>query len=366
MKSYLEFEKEVKVLEEELEKLQDPFNKEGISEVNTQQISKIQDEIDNKLKTSYANLDAWQKTQVARHEERIKSKFLIENLFTNFIKLSGDRKFGDDEAIICGFGIIEKRSVCIIGQERGEGIDGRIRHNFGMTKSSGYRKCVRVMKLADKFNIPILTFIDCPGADASPDSENTGIFEAIARSIECSLEMKVPIISTILGSGGSGGALAIGTANKVLMLSNSIFSVISPEGAAAILFRDPTKAAEASKRMKLTADEAFKMGLVDEVISEGVAAHISKEQTVSNIKIAIIKYLEEYKNFTAEEIVAQRKEKFLSVGKQKSFTSISKDYADLITKNNFITFIKKNYLKYKNRNIIFFLLLLAGILYLIK
>ena len=363
MKSYLEFEKEVKVLEEELAKLKDPFNKEGISEVDTQQISKIQDEIDNKLKTSYANLDAWQKTQVARHEERVKSKFLIENLFTNFIKLSGDRKFGDDEAIICGFGIFEKRSVCIIGQERGEGIDGRVRHNFGMVKSHGYRKCVRVMKLADKFNIPILTFIDCPGADASPDSENTGIFEAIARSIECSLEMKVPIISTIIGSGGSGGALAIGTANKVLMLSNAIFSVISPEGAASILFRDPTKAAESAKAMKLTADEAFKMGLVDEVVSEGVAAHISKEQTVSNIKIAIIKYLEEFKNFTAEEIVAQRKEKFLSIGKQESFKMFSSDILR-VKKDNFFTFAKEILFKFKRESIIIILLIFVAILFL--
>jgi acetyl-CoA carboxylase carboxyl transferase subunit alpha len=195
------------------------------------------------------------------------------------------------------------------------------------------------MKLADKFNIPILTFIDCPGADASPDSENTGIFESIASCIECCIEMRVPIISTILGSGGSGGALAISSGNKVLMMSNSIYSVISPEGAAAILFRDSTKAATAAKAMKLTANEALKMGLVDEIINEDIVAHRNKERTVSSIRIALIKHLEEFKNFTREEIFAQRRKKFLNIGKQKTSAVFSQ--TNWIVNYNFFATIKK-------------------------
>ena len=369
MKSYLEFERDIKVLEDELGKLRDPYNynKEEISEVDTQKISKIQDEIDSKLKTSYANLNEWQKTQVARHEERPKSKFFIENLFTNFINLSGDRTFAEDESVLAGFAMFEGKSVLVIGQEKGDDLDTRLKRNFGMMRPEGYRKCIRLMNLANKFNIPVISFIDTPGAYPGIGAEQRGQAEAIARSIECCMSLRVPIISIIIGEGGSGGAIALASANKVLMLENAIYSVISPEGCASILWRDSSKSLEAAKAMKLTANELLNIGIIDKVIDEAVGgAHRNKEQIIFNIKKELKKSLEEFENYTGEEIFILREKKFLDIGKEKSFTLISKDYAKLITKNNFITFIKKNYLKYKNRNIIFFLLLLAVILYLIK
>ena len=226
MKSYLEFERNIKVLEEELEKLKDPFNKEGLSEVETDKISKIQREIEEKLKISYSNLNEWQITQVARHENRPKSKFFIENLFKNFINLSGDRHFSEDEAVLAGFAEFEGKSVLVLGQEKGEDLDSRLKRNFGMLRPEGYRKCVRLMKLANKFNIPIISFIDTPGAYPGIGAEQRGQAEAIASSIECCMSLRVPIISVIIGEGGSGGAIALASANKVLMLENAIYSVI--------------------------------------------------------------------------------------------------------------------------------------------
>tara|TARA_B100001123_G_C15299378_1_gene1020472 strand:+ start:857 stop:1936 length:1080 start_codon:yes stop_codon:yes gene_type:complete len=322
MKHYLEFEREVKVLEEELEKLKDPFNKkEGISEVNTDQITQLQNEIDTKLKESYANLNEWQKTQVARHEERPKAKFLIENLFTNFVNLSGDRKFAEDEAVITGFGKFEGRSVFVIGQEKGDDLDTRLKRNFGMMRPEGYRKCIRLMKLADKFNIPVVSFIDTPGAYPGIGAEQRGQAEAIASSIECCMSLKVPIISIIIGEGGSGGAIALASANKVLMLENAIYSVISPEGCASILWRDPSKSLEAAKAMKLTATDLLKIGIIDEVIGEPLGgAHRNKDQVVTSTKAALKKYLEDFSSYNKEEIFEQRKNKFLEIGKQSRFT----------------------------------------------
>ena len=188
MKSYLEFERDIKGLEEELEKLKDPFNKEGLSEVETGKISQIQTEIDEKLKKSYANLNAWQKTQVARHEERPKAKFFIDNLFTDFINLSGDRRFSEDEAMIAGFAKFDNRSVLVLGQEKGEDLDSRLKRNFGMMRPEGYRKCIRLMKLANKFNIPVISFIDTPGAYPGIGAEQRGQAESIASSIECCMQ----------------------------------------------------------------------------------------------------------------------------------------------------------------------------------
>ena len=214
MKSYLEFERDIKNLEEELEKLKDPFDKEGLSEVKTDKISQIQKEIDHRLKISYENLNAWQKTQVARHEERPKAKFFIENLFTNFINLSGDRCFSEDQAILAGFAKFEDKSVLVLGQEKGEDLDNRLKRNFGMMRPEGYRKCIRLMKLANKFNIPVISFVDTPGAYPGIGAEQRGQAEAIASSIECCMALKVPIISIIIGEGGSGGAIALASANK--------------------------------------------------------------------------------------------------------------------------------------------------------
>ncbi len=367
MKSYLEFERDIKGLEEELEKLRDPFNKEGLSEVETKKITKIQKEIEEKLKISYANLNAWQKTQVARHEERPKAKFFIENLFTNFINLSGDRKFAEDESVLAGFALFEKDSVLVIGQEKGDNLDNRLKRNFGMMKPEGYRKCVRLMKLADKFNIPVISFVDTPGAYPGIGAEQRGQAEAIASSIECCMSLKVPIISIVIGEGGSGGAIALASANKVLMLENAIYSVISPEGCASILWRDPNRSLDAAKAMKLTAKELFKIGIIDEIIQEPIGgAHRNREQAVSSTKNAISKHLIELKNYTREEIFQQRKKKFLNIGKQKSFTSFSKVMGNFVEKQNFFSFIKKNIFEQKNRMIFVLLLIMAVALFLIK
>ena len=366
MKSYLEFERDVKVLEDELEKLKDPFNKEGISEVDTTKISEIQSEIDVKLQSTYANLNEWQRTQVARHEERPKAKFFIENLFTNFINLSGDRRFAEDEAVLAGFAFFDGRSVLVIGQEKGEDLDSRLKRNFGMMRPEGYRKCIRLMKLANKFNIPVITFIDTPGAYPGIGAEQRGQAQAIASSIECCMSLSVPIISIIIGEGGSGGAIALASANKVLMLENAIYSVISPEGCASILWRDPSKSLEAAKAMKLTANELLKIRIIDEIIQEPIGgAHRNKKQIISSIKTALIKSLEEFKNYTREEIFEQRKKKFLNIGRQKSFITSSKDEINLVEKDHFLTLVKKNFLKYKKQLIITFLLFVIFGLFLI-
>ena len=365
MKSYLEFERDIKTLEEELEKLKDPFNKEGISEVDTIKISEIQSEIDVKLKSTYANLNEWQKTQVARHEERPKAKFFIENLFTNFIRLSGDRRFADDEAVIAGFAEFEGWSVLVIGQEKGEDLDSRLKRNFGMMRPEGYRKCVRLMKLADKFNIPVISFIDTPGAYPGIGAEQRGQAEAIASSIECCISLKVPIISIIIGEGGSGGAIALASANKVLMFENAIYSVISPEGCASILWKDPNKSLEAAKAMKLTASELLKIKIIDEIIKEPIGgAHRNRDEVVLSTKMALKKYLEEFKKYTRDEIFEQRKEKFLNIGKQKAFTEFFKQ-TQWIRKDNFFATVEKNLSKFKKELIIATFLVFAAVLFLL-
>ena len=364
MKSYLEFERDVKNLEEELEKLKDPFNKEGLSEVDTDKISRIQLQIDEKLKVSYTNLNEWQITQVARHEERPKAKFFIENLFTNFINLSGDRRFSEDEAVLAGFAQFEGGSVLVLGQEKGEDLDSRLKRNFGMMRPEGYRKCIRLMKLANKFNIPIISFIDTPGAYPGIGAERRGQAEAIASSIDCCMSLKVPIISIIIGEGGSGGAIALASANKVLMFENAIYSVISPEGCASILWRDPSKSLEAAKAMKLTSNELLRMKIIDEIIKEPIGgAHRNKDKVIFSTKKALVKHLEEFKKFTGEEIFEQRKEKFLSIGKQKSFKVFS-DQANWFIKDNFFAPTKETLFRFKKELIIVILLIFVVLLFL--
>jgi len=370
MKSYLEFERDIKGLEEELEKLKDPFNtnkESGLSEVDTKKISQIQNEIEDKLKASYAKLNAWQKTQVARFEERPKTKFFVENLFTDFISLSGDRRFAEDNALISGFAKFEGMSVLVLGQEKGHDLESRLHRNFGMLNQSGYRTANRLMKLADKFNIPCITFIDTPGASPTVASEHHGIAEAIASSIECQMSLKVPVIALIIGEGGSGGAIALASANKVIMLENAIYSVISPEGCASILWRDPTKSLESATAMKLTANELLKMKIVDELIKEPIGgAHRDKQHVLLSTREVLKRYLEEFREYSREEIFSKRKEKFLSIGKQKSFKSF-KDFSDKtywIKKDNVFSFFKKNLFKRKTSLLIVIALIFAGFLYL--
>tara|TARA_B100000029_G_scaffold151244_1_gene146373 strand:- start:11628 stop:12725 length:1098 start_codon:yes stop_codon:yes gene_type:complete len=365
MKNYLEFERDIKVLEEELEKLRDPFNKEGLSEVQTDKIAKIQNEIDKKLKISYANLNAWQKTQVARHEDRPKAKFFIENLFTSFINLSGDRRFSEDESVLAGFAQFEGKSVLVLGQEKGDNLDSRLKRNFGMMRPEGYRKCIRLMQLANKFNIPVISFVDTPGAYPGIGAEQRGQAEAIASSIECCMSLEVPIISIIIGEGGSGGAIALASANKVIMLENAIYSVISPEGCASILWRDPSKSLEAANAMKLTSNELLKMKIIDEVINEPLGgANRNKEEVVFSTKEVLKKYLEEFKKYSKEEILNQRKEKFLSIGKQKTITLFSKK-SGWILKESFYEYVKSFLLKFKKEIAIVIILIFAGIIFLI-
>jgi len=321
MKNYLEFEKEIKLLETGLDGLKSPFGSEGISEVDTQKIRKTEEEINNKLKLTYENLNSWQKTLVARHEDRPRANFYIKKIFSSFTPLSGDRLFSDDQSVIAGFGLIDKKSVLVIGQEKGEDLTSRIERNFGMMRPEGYRKCIRLMKLANRFQIPVVSFIDTPGAYPGVGAEQRGQASAIATSIECSMSLNVPNISIIIGEGGSGGAIALASSNKVIMLENSIYSVISPEGCASILWRDPSKSLQAADAMKLTAKDLLELGIIDEVIKEPLGgAHRDAETIARNVKYSIIKNLKQYEGFSKEEIYDDRKAKFLKIGRDKGFT----------------------------------------------
>ncbi len=322
MKNYLNFEKDIKELDEDLEKLKDPYNESGISEVDTQKISKTQDEINNKLKSIYSNLDPWQTTMVARHEDRPKSKFFIDNLFDEFISLSGDRYYGEDKSVIAGFAKFNNQSILVIGQEKGDDLDSRIERNFGMMRPEGYRKTIRLMELADRFQIPIVLFIDTPGAYPGVGAEERGQAEAIAKSIECCMKLKVPTIAIIIGEGGSGGAIALASSSRVLMLENAIYSVISPEGCATILWRDPKKMLDAAKAMKLSAKDLLELSVIDEIIKEPPGgAHRDKDQILLNVKESLIKSLSDFKSMSGEEIFNNRKNKFLKIGRNKGFVN---------------------------------------------
>ena len=354
MKNYLNFETEIKNLEIELDKLKDPYNQEGLTEVDTNKISNLQSEIDGKLRDVYSNLDPWQTALVARHEDRPKAKFFIDNLFEDFISLSGDRFYGEDKSVICGFAKFENKSVLVIGQEKGEDLEKRIERNFGMMKPEGYRKSIRLMKLANKFKIPVISFIDTPGAYPGVGAEERGQAEAIAKSIECCMELTVPTISIIIGEGGSGGAIALASSSKVIMLENSIYSVISPEGCATILWRDPKKTLEASKAMKLSAKDLFDLKIIDEIISEPLGgAHRDKDLILENVRQSIKVNLESFINMDRDEILLQRKNKFLSIGRGRGFVSKSNLKHKLSMKSGFIDKIINNFLKYKNYFLIF-------------
>ena len=357
MKNYLNFEKEIKDLEIELDKLKDPFNQSGLSEVDTQKITKIQNELDDKLKSVYSNLDPWQTTMVARHEDRPKSKFFIENLFDDFIPLSGDRHYGEDQSVLTGFAKFNSQSVLVIGQEKGDNLDARVKRNFGMMRPEGYRKTIRLMKLADKFNIPIISFIDTPGAYPGVGAEERGQAEAIAKSIECCMSLNVPTLAFIIGEGGSGGAIALASSSKVIMLENAIYSVISPEGCATILWRDPKRMLDAARAMKLSAKDLLKLEIIDEIIPEPIGgAHRDKNLILQNVRASITKNLDQFKNMTAEEIFNERKNKYLKIGRGKGFTDNPNELSSLkVEDNKFIQNLKNN----KILLIIFILVLIA-------
>jgi len=366
MKNYLEFEKEIKTLETDLESLKSPFGSEGISKVDTQQIEKTEEEINQKLQMTYANLNSWQKTLVARHEDRPRANFYINKIFSSFTPLSGDRLFAEDKSVTAGFGLIENKSVLVIGQEKGEDLTSRIERNFGMMRPEGYRKCIRLMQLANRFQIPIITLIDTPGAYPGIGAEQRGQASAIASSIECCMSLKVPNISIIIGEGGSGGAIALASSNKVIMLENSIYSVISPEGCASILWRDPSKSLQAAEAMKLTAKDLLELGIIDEVVDEPLGgAHRDHETIVQNVKLSIIKNLKYFENLSKDEVYEHRKAKFLKIGREGGFAkSADLNNSSLRYKESFFSKTKKSLAKnqYAYYGLVAFFILLIAVL----
>ncbi len=342
MKNYLNFETEIKDLETEIEKLKDPYNQSGLSEVDTQKISQTQNDLDEKLRSIYSNLDPWQTTMVARHEDRPKSKFFIDNLFEDFIPLSGDRHYGEDKSVLAGFAKFNNQSVLVIGQEKGDNLENRIERNFGMMRPEGYRKTIRLMELADKFNIPIISFIDTPGAYPGVGAEERGQAEAIAKSIECCMKLKVPTLAIIIGEGGSGGAIALASSSKVIMLENAIYSVISPEGCATILWRDPKKMLDAAKAMKLSAQDLLELQIIDEIIKEPLGgAHRDRNVILQNLRNSISKNLQYFNTMSSNEIFNDRKNKFLRIGRNKGFIESLDDLSSLKTaQGNFDKILK--------------------------
>ncbi|MDC0427270.1 acetyl-CoA carboxylase carboxyltransferase subunit alpha [Candidatus Pelagibacter sp.] len=364
MKNYLNFETDIKNLESEIDKLKDPYNEDGLSEVDTKKISDTQQEIDKKLKDIYSNLDPWQTTLVARHEDRPKAKFFIDNLFQDFIPLSGDRFYGEDKSVLAGFAKFNENSVLVIGQEKGDSLETRIDRNFGMMRPEGYRKTIRLMRLANKFNIPIISFIDTPGAYPGVGAEERGQAEAIAKSIECCMELSVPTFSIIIGEGGSGGAIALASSNKVIMLENSIYSVISPEGCATILWRDPKKTLDAAEAMKLSSKDLLNLKVIDEIIPEPVGgAHRDRDLILENVRSSIENNLNEFLNMTSEQVLNHRKNKFLTIGRNKGFVSQLDDLSSLSMKKNKINILIENFFTSKiNIGVIFLVVILIGFL----
>ena len=366
MKNYLNFEKDIKNLEIEIDKLKDPYNQDGLSEVDTKKISESQKEIDNKLQEIYSNLDPWQTTLVARHEDRPKAKFFIDNLFENFILLSGDRFYGEDKSVLAGFAKFNEKSVLVIGQEKGDSLETRIERNFGMMRPEGYRKTIRLMKLANKFNIPIISFIDTPGAYPGVGAEERGQAEAIAKSIECCMSLSVPTFAIVIGEGGSGGAIALASSNKVIMLENAIYSVISPEGCATILWRDPKRTLDAAKAMKLSSKDLLELKVIDEIIPEPVGgAHRDRDLILANVRKSIESNLNEFFSMTGDEVLSHRKNKFLSIGRSKGFISQLDDSSTLSVKKNKINVFIENFFKFKISLVISFItIVLLGYLML--
>ena len=318
MRSYLDFEKPVAELEarvEELRALQPDDEGAAIGE----EINRIEVKAGQALKDLYAGLTPWQKTQVARHPQRPHSVDYIAALIEDFVPLAGDRKFGDDYAIIGGLGRFRGESVCVIGHEKGSDTESRLKHNFGMARPEGYRKAVRLMEMADHFDIPLIALIDTAGAYPGIGAEERGQAEAIARSTETCLNLGVPNVAVIIGEGGSGGAIAIATANRVLMLEHAIYSVISPEGAASILWRDTAKAQEAASGMRITALDLVRFGVVDHVVIEPVGgAHRDPAAAIEATGEAIANALGELQGLDRATITRLRREKFLAIGRTLS------------------------------------------------
>jgi acetyl-CoA carboxylase carboxyl transferase subunit alpha len=315
MRSYLDFEKPVAELEAKVEELR-AMGESGDAVAISEEIGRLETKAALALKEIYADLTPWQKTQVARHPQRPHCLDYINGLVTAFIPFAGDRKFGEDSAIVGGFGRFRGESVCVIGHEKGADTESRIKHNFGMARPEGYRKAARLMEMADRFGIPVISLVDTAGAYPGIGAEERGQAEAIARSTDVCLSLGVPNVAVILGEGGSGGAIAIATANRVLMLEHAIYSVISPEGAASILWRDTTKAQEAATSMKITAQDMVQFGIIDSVILEPTGgAHRAPQAAIAAAGEAIANALSELKRLDRDTVRKQRRDKFLAMGR---------------------------------------------------
>jgi acetyl-CoA carboxylase carboxyl transferase subunit alpha len=313
MRHFLDFEKPLAELESKIEELR--HLSDGSSVNIADEVARLESKVDRLLRQTYARLTPWQKVQLARHPDRPHGKDYIAGLITEFTPLAGDRTFAEDRAVIGGLGRFRGRSVVVIAHEKGADTDSRMRHNFGMARPEGYRKARRLMELAEHFRLPVLTFVDTAGAYPGIDAEARGQAEAIARSIEVCLQLKVPLVASIIGEGGSGGAIAIAAGNKVLMLEHAIYSVISPEGCASILWRSAENAQDAAEAMRLTAQDLLKLGVVDAVVPEPLGgAHREGERTIGALGDAVEAALRPLLAMDGASLRGQRREKFLAMG----------------------------------------------------
>lgn len=316
MRTFLDFEKTIADFEAKIAELRTLAQAQENSASVLEEITRLETKSELALKDLYAKLTPWQKTMVARHPDRPHTRDYIEGLVAEYTPLAGDRKFGEDEAILAGFGRFRGRPVAVLGHEKGSDTESRIKHNFGMARPEGYRKAVRIMELADRFRLPVLSFVDTAGAFPGIDAEERGQAEAIARSTDACLALGVPNVAVIIGEGGSGGAIAIATANRVLMLEHAIYSVISPEGAASILWRDSARAQDAATNMKITAQDLRKFGVIDQILPEPVGgAHRDATVTIATVGEGIAGALAELDGLGPDEVRRQRREKFLNIGR---------------------------------------------------
>ncbi|MED5254407.1 MAG: acetyl-CoA carboxylase carboxyltransferase subunit alpha [Pseudomonadota bacterium] len=315
MVSYLDFEKSLSDIEGKIRELNELRLSSNDGNISIDDISKLEKRSQDWLEDKYSNLSTWEKTQVARHPNRPHFTNYAEGILDNFVILSGDRLFGEDKAIIGGLGKIDNQSVMLIGHEKGNDTETRLKHNFGMAHPEGYRKSIRLMRLAEQFNIPVITFVDTPGAYPGIGAEERGQSEAIARSTDCTLSLKVPVISMIIGEGGSGGAIALAAANKVFMLEHSIYTVASPEASASILWRSTERAKDAAESMKITANDLLRLGIIDKIIDEPLGgAHREPAQMISQVKSYLKNTITELSKFTEKELIQKRRDKFLEIG----------------------------------------------------
>ena len=313
MATFLDFEKPIAELDARVEELRATASA-GELNIDTE-IERLQAKSEKLLRDTYSRLSPWQKTQVARHPERPHFKDYVAGLVEDFVPLAGDRAFGDDEAIVGGLGRLGGRRIMLIGHEKGDDTASRLRHNFGMAKPEGYRKAIRLMQLADRFGLPVVTLVDTPGAFPGVQAEERGQAEAIARSTEECLALSVPLVAVIVGEGGSGGAIALAAANRVLMLEHSVYAVISPEGCASILWRTADKAADAAEAMRVTAGDLKELGVIERIVAEPLGgAHRDPAKAIATLGAALAEELDRYQGMAGSEIRAERRRKFLTIG----------------------------------------------------